>query len=166
MCIRDRAYIEDELQLHDVHRQPNWFRIRVTTQLDENQKPIKAIGILSNIDEDKQRAQKLLEKAQRDPLTQYYNKETAQTLIQDWLSTQPAQNALMIIDIDDFKIVNDTLGHLFGDAFLIEATSRIRQLFRSEDILGRVGGDEFLAVSYTHLDVYKRQGQIFFRGSQ
>ena len=50
----------------------------------------------------------------------------------------------MIIDIDDFKIVNDTLGHLFGDAFLIEATSRIRQLFRSEDILGRVGGDEFL----------------------
>ena len=50
----------------------------------------------------------------------------------------------MSIDIDDFKIVNDTLGHLFGDAFLIEATSRIRQLFRSEDILGRVGGDEFL----------------------
>lgn len=49
-------------------------------------------------------------------------------MIQDWLSTQPAQNALMIIDIDDFKIVNDTLGHLFGDAFLIEATSRIRQL--------------------------------------
>lgn len=147
LCRRIRtgqAYIEDELQLHDVHHQPNWFRIRVTTQLDENQKPIKAIGILSNIDEDKQRAQKLLEKAQRDPLTQYYNKETAQTLIQDWLSTQPAQNALMIIDIDDFKIVNDTLGHLFGDAFLIEATSRIRQLFRSEDILGRVGGDEFL----------------------
>ena len=147
LCRRIRtgqAYIEDELQLHDVHHQPNWFRIRVTTQLDENQKPIKAIGILSNIDEDKQRAQKLLEKAQRDPLTQYYNKETAQTLIQDWLSTQPAQNALMIIDIDDFKIVNDTLGHLFGDAFLIEATSRIRKLFRSEDILGRVGGDEFL----------------------
>lgn len=147
LCRRIRAgqaYIEDELQLHDVHHQPNWFRIRVTTQLDENQKPIKAIGILSNIDEDKQRAQKLLEKAQRDPLTQYYNKETAQILIQDWLSTQPAQNALMIIDIDDFKIVNDTLGHLFGDAFLIEATSRIRQLFRSEDILGRVGGDEFL----------------------
>lgn len=50
----------------------------------------------------------------------------------------------MIIDIDDFKRVNDTLGHLFGDAFLIEATSRIRRLFRSEDILGRVGGDEFL----------------------
>ena len=147
LCRRIRAgqaYIEDELHLHDIHRQPNWFRIRVTTQLDENQKPIKAIGILSNIDEDKQRAQKLLEKAQRDPLTQYYNKETAQTLIQDWLSTQPVQNALMIIDIDDFKIVNDTLGHLFGDAFLIEATSRIRQLFRSEDILGRVGGDEFL----------------------
>ena len=77
LCRRIRtgqAYIEDELQLHDVHHQPNWFRIRVTTQLDENQKPIKAIGILSNIDEDKQRAQKLLEKAQRDPLTQYYNR--------------------------------------------------------------------------------------------
>ena len=139
-----RAYIEDELQLHNAQHQPVWFRIRVTTQLDENQKPVKAIGILSNIDEEKRRSQRLLEKAQRDPLTQYYNKETAQTLIQEWLTTQSTQNALMIIDIDDFKRVNDTLGHLFGDAFLIEATSRIRRLFRSEDILGRVGGDEFL----------------------
>ena len=89
-----RAYIEDELQLHDAQHQPVWFRIRVTTQLDENQKPVKAIGILSNIDEEKRRSQRLLEKAQRDPLTQYYNKETAQTLIQEWLATQSTQNAL------------------------------------------------------------------------
>ena len=63
LCRRIRAgqaYIEDELQLHDVHHQPNWFRIRVTTQLDENQKPIKAIGILSNIDEDKRSADAVL----------------------------------------------------------------------------------------------------------
>ena len=51
----------------------------------------------------------------------------------------------MIIDIDDFKMVNDTLGHLFGDAFLVEITSDVRKLFRESDIVGRIGGDEFIA---------------------
>lgn len=143
--LQGQPVLEGEMQLLDWEYQPIWYRVRITTQFDALGHPVKAIGILTDIDEEKYKSQLLLDKAQKDALTQYYNKETVQRLIEDWLAQYPkAFNALMIIDIDDFKHVNDTLGHLFGDAFLIEVTSRIHQLFRSEDILGRIGGDEFL----------------------
>jgi diguanylate cyclase (GGDEF)-like protein len=50
----------------------------------------------------------------------------------------------MIIDIDNFKDVNDSHGHLFGDSVLTEISGKLRDMFRSSDILGRFGGDEFI----------------------
>jgi diguanylate cyclase (GGDEF)-like protein len=88
-----------------------------------------------------------LEKAERDTLTKLYNKGTAQSLIQQHLEMHPnSLSALMIVDIDNFKQINDRLGHLFGDAFLSEAAERIQRLFRSSDIIGRIGGDEFIVL--------------------
>lgn len=140
-----REVEEQELRLLENNQIPVWYKLRVTAQTDDSQRPVKAIGILTNIDKDKQLSDQLLEKAQRDALTQFYNKEAIQLRIEDLMQDEKfTGGALMIIDIDDFKKVNDTFGHLFGDAFLIEATSRIHQLFRKEDLLGRIGGDEFL----------------------
>lgn len=50
----------------------------------------------------------------------------------------------MIIDIDDFKGINDNLGHLYGDAVLSEVANDLINLFRATDIVGRIGGDEFI----------------------
>ncbi|MFN1844965.1 GGDEF domain-containing protein [Clostridioides difficile] len=50
----------------------------------------------------------------------------------------------MIIDIDDFKGINDNLGHLYGDAVLSEIANDLINLFRATDIVGRIGGDEFI----------------------
>ena len=52
--------------------------------------------------------------------------------------------ALMVIDLDNFKNINDTMGHLFGDALLSEISHTLQKQFRSIDVVGRVGGDEFL----------------------
>lgn len=49
----------------------------------------------------------------------------------------------MIIDVDNFKLVNDLYGHLSGDAMLSDAASALKKMFRSGDVVGRVGGDEF-----------------------
>lgn len=50
----------------------------------------------------------------------------------------------MIIDIDDFKGINDNLGHLYGDVVLSEVANDLINLFRATDIVGRIGGDEFI----------------------
>lgn len=50
----------------------------------------------------------------------------------------------MIIDIDNFKGINDNLGHLYGDAVLSEIANDLINLFRATDIVGRIGGDEFI----------------------
>lgn len=54
--------------------------------------------------------------------------------------------ALLIIDLDDFKQVNDSYGHMFGDAVLVQAAQTIKKLFRSKDIVGRIGGEEFMVL--------------------
>ena len=52
--------------------------------------------------------------------------------------------ATMIIDLDNFKTINDNFGHMFGDAVLIEVAGQLQRLFRTEDVVSRIGGDEFL----------------------
>ena len=54
--------------------------------------------------------------------------------------------AVIFIDIDRFKYVNDTFGHTTGDDLLVEIAHRLRQVIRSEDIVGRLGGDEFIVI--------------------
>ena len=49
----------------------------------------------------------------------------------------------MILDVDDFKQINDHYGHMFGDAVLVELSSNVAKLFRGQDTVARIGGDEF-----------------------
>ena len=84
--------------------------------------------------------------AQRDPLTSIYNRLAAQEMIEDYIEGMPEREwvALLILDIDNFKAVNDRLGHIKGDQVLIETADTIRKNFRETDIVGRLGGDEFI----------------------
>ncbi len=82
---------------------------------------------------------------QRDGLTGLYNKKTTEELIVKYLSPESTlkSGALMIIDIDNFKSINDTFGHLYGDAVITQLGSALRSIFQKSDLIGRVGGDEF-----------------------
>lgn len=93
----------------------------------------------------KKQVQELRIQAERDSLTQFYNKRNTERVIYESLAKKTSGNcALLILDIDNFKKVNDTLGHLFGDSVLIDICSKLRKLINEEEILGRVGGDEFV----------------------
>lgn len=138
-------YAEADFRLKTTAVSFIWCRLRLTAQHDEANQPVKAVGVILDIDSEKKQMQKLLEVARRDSLTNLYNKGTAQKLIEERLEGQEAQCcALLIVDIDDFKRINDTKGHLFGDAFLIEVARRIQKQFRFLDLVGRIGGDEFI----------------------
>ena len=84
----------------------------------------------------------------QDPMTNVLNhKVTLQTIDACLASAIPDEtNALFMIDIDDFKQVNDTLGHQMGDAVIGDFVHSITSVFRSRDVIGRVGGDEFLVL--------------------
>ena len=92
--------------------------------------------------------------AYHDPLTQLANRrlltEYLDKLISSYLRDE-AYGALLYIDLDGFKDINDKNGHAAGDVILVEVSKRLRNFVRTEDIVSRVGGDEFVVV-LSHLD--------------
>lgn len=98
--------------------------------------------------DDKAKAQQMESIAQCDPLTGVLNRrgfeEHASGLLTE--SDDDASGALLFIDLNDFKKVNDQCGHEIGDQLLTIAAGRIKNSFRSHDIIGRPGGDEFVVL--------------------
>jgi len=125
-----------------------WCRMRSTALRGGDGKIRKIVGIIINIDEEMRSAQALRERAERDSLTRLLNKHATQVQAESYLAdfAGDALCAMMIIDLDDFKQINDRYGHRFGDAVLTQVSREIRRLFRPQDIIGRIGGDEFLVL--------------------
>jgi len=116
----------------------------MTAMFDENGNILKTIGLISDIDKEKAEAETLLFKAQRDSLTGLYNKGTVQSMIEDYIESKDTNGALFVIDVDNFKGVNDNLGHLAGDFVLAGISSMLSKVFDENSIVGRIGGDEFI----------------------
>ncbi len=125
-----------------------WCRFRATAIRDENGKLLKISGIIINIDAEKQAERAMQDRAERDPLTKLLNKDAGHRQAEEYLArfSDGASAAMFIIDLDNFKQVNDQYGHLFGDAVLTQAAREIKKIFRNQDIVSRIGGDEFLVL--------------------
>lgn len=138
-----------ELRVAEASGRYRWVRARTALQTDENGKPIRVVGMLSDIGEEKSRAELLRNRTDRDGLTGFYNRAAGRMRAARWLENrkQGEPAAVYLIDMDNFKEINDRYGHSFGDVVLQEISNRLRRQFSSEDILIRVGGDEFLIVS-------------------
>ncbi len=121
-----------------------WYRITVKMVRDKSGRPEYCIGKLVDIQEEHTERESLLERARKDSLTGVYNAAASRRLIADDLRAGTESGALIIVDVDWFKNVNDQLGHFTGDRVLINLAGQIRASFRDEDIIGRLGGDEFI----------------------
>lgn len=90
---------------------------------------------------------RLKERADTDTLTDILNKSAFQETVSGILKKMGDQEscALFIIDLDNFKLVNDNLGHAVGDQVLAEVADKLKRIFRDSDLVGRIGGDEFAA---------------------
>ena len=87
---------------------------------------------------------KLLAVAQHDTLTGLYNKDYTQKFIEQILQQEKGLHGFIILDVDYFKSVNDNYGHIVGDKVLSMLGKFLQKQFRENDILGRIGGDEFV----------------------
>ena len=148
--MRDTAagvpYSETEFRIRDKTGRYFWCRIRATTQYSSEGQPIKAVGVIVDIDAEKKQRQALIDQAQRDTLTGIYNKAAIDALVEQRMQKGacPGLQALLILDVDHFKAVNDTYGHLCGDSVLSDVAAALKGSTRSSDLVGRIGGDEFL----------------------
>lgn len=118
-----------------------WVNIQASVVKDENDSPIKIIGIWKDVTNAKNEHDQLVDKAQRDPLTGLFNQSMSEELIGEVMSDNQ-KGALLLLDVDNFKQVNDTYGHLVGNEVLIQVAN-ILQIIGKQDIVARVGGDEF-----------------------
>lgn len=120
-----------------------WMCCQIRVLTDVRGIPELIVGKLSDIQEQRLKEQRLIEKASVDSMTGILNRKAADYQIAKRLSTSE-KGFLFMIDIDNFKLLNDTLGHAAGDEALIHFVSEIKDSFRQEDLIGRVGGDEFI----------------------
>ncbi|MBQ3665483.1 MAG: GGDEF domain-containing protein [Lachnospiraceae bacterium] len=105
----------------------------------------KIFAMFKNIDEEKLKDLDYITKSRTDFLTGLYNREYTKALIDEYFENNHNSNGVFcIVDIDDFKNVNDIFGHITGDELLREIAKRLNQAVEGNDIIGRFGGDEFV----------------------
>ena len=125
-----------------------WYRMTMFDFQAEDTHERKIFGYLQNIHQDMMKQEKLKKKAQIDPLTRVLNAGAGRQNIQKLLENQGEKpkgyHAMFLMDIDDFKKINDTCGHLLGDRVLEIFGRTLRKTFWKEDIIYRLGGDEFV----------------------
>lgn len=105
---------------------------------------VMGIDIIDRIRDNRQKKE-LENKADMDLLTGLNNKLATERKIKNYMAQNPqSQSMMFLLDIDNFKTINDTMGHAFGDEVLSTLGEEISAIFRASDIIGRVGGDEFM----------------------
>lgn len=102
--------------------------------------------ILIHISSLLRRTDMISEKASSDSLTKILNKESFRARFCEEMDTAKGGLAMFIVDLDDFKSVNDSLGHVMGDKVLVDTADTLSEVFGSRDNVGRIGGDEFSAL--------------------
>lgn len=123
-----------------------WYRTIYRSIAGDDGRIVRIIGRSHDISSDIKIRNELSEEMRLDPLTRILNKVAAGEEVDRYISQYPeGMHVLFLIDIDDFKQINDTFGHTVGDTVILDIAQVIQNQFRDTDIVARVGGDEFLA---------------------
>lgn len=132
-----------------IHSQPRWWELSGTPRYDENGNFDGFRGVGSDVTEARENSDKIAWLARYDTLTGLPNRlmltealDGALAYAEKWRT----RCAFLMIDLDRFKAVNDSLGHLVGDQLLARVSERLKELMTDNELCGRLGGDEFAIV--------------------
>lgn len=122
-----------------------WHRIFRNFEHDDNGKLKRVYGTITNIEDEKHHEKELKQKMELDPILHVYNRNAGVERINKYIESYPESRdyALFVIDIDDFKNINDTYGHLYGDTVIAMVAEMLNKATDEDSIVGRYGGDEF-----------------------
>jgi len=162
-CHKENGWVENTIRFYTAKGRYEWLEVHLHEEYIPTAGETVISGTLINISGWKNEVNRWKEKANRDVLTGLYNREyfeqfASSSIEKDML----ASGAIIFVDIDDFKNVNDTLGHMVGDDVICWFAKRILGAFRHTDIVARYGGDEFVIFvnGISREDIQKRLQQL------
>jgi diguanylate cyclase (GGDEF)-like protein/PAS domain S-box-containing protein len=123
--------------------------ITITAVQDRNGKVKNYVGVFTDITNERNYKEELQEMAFTDSLTKLSNRAQFKNILRREMEVSlrtKSEGALLLLDLDMFKKVNDTSGHLVGDDLLVRVALRLKQLVRKSDEVSRIGGDEFTII--------------------
>jgi len=156
-CLIGQERLDDPTQLNDIINRreisivrkdgSRFFALIAARRIELESIAVNYVVMLTDISEIKKATDRLEEMAYSDSLTQLYNRTFLNNVLREPSNYFPGGHfAVIFIDLDLFKLINDTYGHMAGDQVLKEFSRRIIKLFRSTDFVIRQGGDEFVVL--------------------
>jgi diguanylate cyclase (GGDEF)-like protein/PAS domain S-box-containing protein len=135
-----------ELQLRTAHGKKIWSLVGAVPTFDANGKIVGSMSVHTDITERKRAEEQLIHNALHDALTGLPNRALFLEHLRRALGHSPRRKktfAVLFLDFDGFKLINDSLGHMEGDSLLKMIARRLESLLRGDDVVARLGGDEF-----------------------
>lgn len=124
-----------------------WCRISQFAMLDSAGHPTQILGLIRDVNQEVLERHRISEESRRDPLTGLLNKHAFKLAMQERLDNAETKDCtLVFLDLDNFKNVNDTMGHLRGDQLIQEIAETLQHFFHDTDLIARFGGDEFFVL--------------------
>lgn len=147
-CLKSRESITNDVDLILISRNSEEFAITASAApvFDSNHHQLGAVLVFRDVSHTRRLAAQLAWQASHDPLTSLPNRREFKRCLQQLVDDAKVHNhthCLLYIDLDQFKVVNDTCGHVAGDNLLCQLADLLKTDLRKEDVLARLGGDEF-----------------------
>ncbi len=146
--IRSGRTVTLDAEIRTWRGEKRWMRLSINAAREAG-RPVRIFGTKQDITSDRQMMESLRQQAETDPLTGLANRSLFQSRYRDVVSdtlNYGFASALVLIDLDRFKSLNDTFGHSAGDACLCEVARRLKQAFHHAGLVARLGGDEFALI--------------------
>lgn len=123
-----------------------WFQVDYSLVFDSENRPVYAVVAFGDTTEQHERELEQKVRAERDALTGVLNRATFEDMCERLIEHTESHHhhALIMADLDRFKMTNDQYGHVMGDRVIIESVAGMASAVRDDDLIGRVGGDEFM----------------------
>lgn len=145
-CLESWIPVKTEIIQYTKKGDKKWISLDVSPVADNHGKYTHWIAIQRDITQEKQSEEKIKSLAFYDQLTNLPNRHFFNLEMDDILKNQNHNAALLFMDLDNFKTLNDTMGHSKGDLLLKEITDRLHKVFSEHDFISRFGGDEFVII--------------------
>lgn len=144
----DETLFSSELRIKNLNGEYawyEWYKITGTVIKDKEGNNISFVGKLTDADKQIAEEKNLVQRAENDLLTGVFNKKTMEEKITKLLEDRKTDRyyIFFMVDLDNFKNVNDTLGHIYGDKAICDTANVLSEIFKTNAVVGRLGGDEF-----------------------
>lgn len=144
-CLKKPTHTIIDARFIEKGKKPEWHRFYLVSVGDEDNKVVRIVGRLISVQKEKELSEKIRRKAEIDVLTNVYNHKAFEDLCEKAIVSCKSDAIFIMLDVDDFKMINDTQGHAVGDLVLEQTGAVLNAAVGNHGIAGRLGGDEFAA---------------------